>query len=135
MIMEPEDRAYCAGLFEGEGNIHFSINKRNGRKSYRNIGIEISMTDREPLDLFDDLMGFGMVYGPIDGGNTRLGTREKLHYRYRVSGFERVQFVICQMWFWLSPRRKIQIAEALTSFTAFEVKRHSKSGQWRSRQK
>lgn len=125
-MIKAEDRAYCAGLFEGEGNINFGVTNIKQRSPSRAISLVIRMTDKEPLDLFNDLIGFGNVTGPYNNGD-----KNKNIYCYKVTGYERVQFTVCQIWQWLSPRRKELIALALTDFKAFEITPR-KSRTWRS---
>lgn len=131
--MQAEDRAYCAGLYEGEGYITFGLRKRNyqdgtpGRSS-RTIVLGIGMTDRYPLDLFDDVVGFGIIYGPYD-----KGSNSKPMYTYKVYGLERVQHVVCNIWYWLSPRRKDQITTAFTKYHAHPSLTPKRISHWRSR--
>lgn len=109
------DRAYCAGLFEGEGSIFSSYRaSTNGTSTQRSIVLTISMSDRFPLDLFGDAIGAGSLRGPY---STKGGTKPM--YEYRVGRFEIVQFAICNMWQWLSPRRKEQCIKAIKNYTEF----------------
>lgn len=118
------NRAYCAGLFEGEGNIYsctrtsYKKNKKPGAL-IRQIKLDIGMTDLLPLELFNDIVGVGTINGPYDN---KYGY--KLRYMWRTDRFEEVQFVICNIWDWLSPRRKEQIVKALTSYTSFKLTNH-----------
>ena len=116
-MISATDRAYCAGLFEGEGSIHSSIrNSTNGTSRQRSIVLSITMTDREPLDLFDDIVGRGSIRGPFVAKNTG-----KPLYEYRIGRFEAIQFVVCNIWGWLSPRRKEQIEKAIKNYTTFNL--------------
>lgn len=113
--MKPEDRAYCAGLFEGEGSICYTKGKS------RNIQISIHSIDEFTLNLFSELMGVGTVRGPYQ----RRTFDNQPIYKYDITGYPKVQFAICQMWFWLSPRRKEQITKALRGFQNHEMKRRN----------
>jgi hypothetical protein len=135
-LIPEKDRAYCAGLYEGEGSIVFTLRsqkKRDGSsgKFIRGIVLSINMTDVYPLELFEDIIGYGSVIGPFARGETEKGSIRKPYYRYYVTGFERVQFAICQLWDWLSPRRKEQIEKAFTSYTSHHII-HTKT-TWRNR--
>lgn len=106
---------YCAGLYEGEGNIGctFSMdyrNKNTDRRPVRKLVLKIGMTDREPLDLFEDIMQIGSV--------TRAGrlTSGKMFYEYRVGKFKEVKLVIDRMYDWLSPRRRKQADDAISKY-------------------
>lgn len=113
------DRAYCAGLFEGEGSIFSSYRaSTNGTSTQRSIVVSISMSDRLPLDLFGDAIGAGSVRGPYK--NTAPNAIKAM-YEYRTGKFEVVQFIVCNIWEWLSPRRKEQCTKALANYTSFEL--------------
>lgn len=106
-----EYRAYCTGLFEGEGSIGYYIGTdlRNGNQ-YRRIKLEISMTDEQPIDIFWETMGVGKFY-VLDNLRSR-----KPVYRYQVQTYETVQYVVGILWEGLSPRRKQQCIDALSDY-------------------
>jgi hypothetical protein len=116
--MEKINTAYCAGLFEGEGNINTETSEiRDNRK----ISIIIKMTDREPLDMFQYMTGLGKVYGPYESGRSVNSQKIwKPHYVYKVTGYSNVQYIVCNLWSWLGPRRKEQIKLALTKYISFK---------------
>jgi hypothetical protein len=106
---------YCAGLYEGEGSICCTYNKdpRNGNRNkipVRKLVLKISMTDREPLELFEDIMQVGNL------SNVGVLPSGKRLYEYRVGKFEEVKFVIDAMYEWLSPRRKKQADDAINKY-------------------
>jgi hypothetical protein len=116
-VIKDINRAYCAGLFEGEGTIHSSIrNKSGGSSRQRSIAISITMSDVMPLELFGDIVGAGTIRGPF---SSKYGN--KLMYEYRTNKFETVQFIICNIWDWLSPRRKEQCVKAINNYTSFKL--------------
>ena len=106
-MLSKESRAYCAGLYEGEGSINFY--KSRGRRAIR---INIQMTDRQPLELFQDFMGVGTIYGPYQRGAL------KPIFQYQAHGFEAVQFIVCNIWSWLTERREHQIVNAFKNYTS-----------------
>jgi hypothetical protein len=108
--------AYCAGLFEGEGYVGTQYSRQKNQVN-RQISIRICMTDREPLDMFAELTDIGTVKGPYrNGGNSA----NKPIYEYRVNKLKDVQFLMDEMWPWLSPRRQKQYEDALTKYKAWE---------------
>ena len=109
--MSKEDRAYCAGLFEGEGHIGCYIKKNPKGYMVRNLTLSIGMQNKEPLELVQDILNVGSLKGPY---------RNKM-YIYAVRNFEHIQFVVCNLWFWLSPRRREQAEIALTTFHSFNL--------------
>jgi hypothetical protein len=123
MWTSQRDLAYCAGLFEGEGNIHFTtvINTlKDGSKgsSNRHLSLTIQMTDLYPLASFEEMLDIGVITGP----HKKRGNRKDV-YQFRVTGFENTQYVISSIWKWLSPRRKEQAADALSRYTAHKLVR------------
>ena len=69
--MIPEtDRAYIAGLFDGEGSIHFKRGvekkKKHKGKGYRisnslRLSMEITMTDESVLQWVHEVLGVGTL--------------------------------------------------------------------------
>lgn len=107
---------YCAGLFEGEGTVGcYVVNKPSGIKI--NFQLKISMTDRQPLDLFEDIMQAGKVYGPYRNKNNKLST--KSFYMYIVSTPEEIKYVMDSIWELLSDRRKQQFEESFKTYESW----------------
>ena len=52
------DIVWAAGLFEGEGCIHFKTDRPNQRV------LSISMTDKDVMERFVDVVGYGNLNGP-----------------------------------------------------------------------
>ena len=100
-MRDRESLAWAAGLFEGEG--HLRLNK-----GYPVIAI--TSIDRELLDRFASVVGFGTVYGPY--GPYR--NRQNEFYRYGAHGFENVQALISMMWFKFGARLRDQSVRVLT---------------------
>ena len=66
------DKAYIAGLFDGEGSIHFKRGlekkkKHKGRPGYRmsnslRLSMEIAMTDRSVLVWVHEVLGLSLIH-------------------------------------------------------------------------
>lgn len=112
-------RTYCAGLFEGEGNIRYYEHTTRTGNVKRSIRISIGMTDIYPLQLFYDIMEVGTLRENAQFG---LKSTKPIHI-YSASRFEHVQFIVCNIWDWLSPRRKEQIKTSITAYTSWKGKR------------
>ena len=81
------DIAYIAGLFDGEGNVSYKKypKKRKGsKKDYMtwNIRLEISMTDKDVIELVHETLMCGSV-AKKPPGKGQIG--KKMQYRWRCS--------------------------------------------------
>ena len=84
MIAET-DAAYIAGLFDGEGSIHFKRGiekkkKHNGKPGYRlsnsmRINMEITMTDESVLIWVHETLGCGTLRPKKVKGKRKDGTK------------------------------------------------------------
>jgi hypothetical protein len=101
-----EDLAWAAGFFEGEGCFD-SGPSRN--PEWRRPIISISQVNREPLDRFQQVMGFGKVYGPYP---PRRPNDAPLH-RYQTAKYEYAQATVCLLWPWLTSQRRGQALRML----------------------
>ena len=93
--MIPEtDRAYIAGLFDGEGSIHFKRGiekkKKHKGKGYRTsnslrLSMEITMTDESVLMWVHEVLGVGTLTPKKVKGNRVDGTPYLKQYRWRCT--------------------------------------------------
>ena len=63
-FMNDTDKAYIAGLFDGEGSIEFTKRKEKktkGTYNCRRISMEISMTDQSVLIWLHEVLGVGTL--------------------------------------------------------------------------
>ena len=108
--MIPEtDRAYIAGLFDGEGSIHFKrgIEKKKKHKNkpgYRlsnslRLSMEITMTDRSVLEWVHEVLGVGTLTDKPRKGKRKDGTPYLKQYKWRCT-FRDAYFVCCIIWPW-----------------------------------
>ena len=101
MIAET-DRAYIAGLFDGEGSIHFKRGpekkKKHKGKGHRisnslRLNMEITMTDKSVLVWVHEVLGVGTLTDKPRKGNRKDGTPYLKVYRCRVSFLD--AFYVC----------------------------------------
>ena len=107
--MIPEtDRAYIAGLFDGEGSIHFKrgIEKKKKHKGegyrYSNsmrINMEITMTDKSVLAWVHEALGVGTLRPKTVKGRRKDGTKYLKQYKWRAT-FRDAYYVCCLIWPW-----------------------------------
>ena len=102
--MIPEtDRAYIAGLFDGEGSIHFKRGsekkKKHNGEGYRisnslRLSMEITMTDESVLTWVHEVLGVGTLNKKPRKGKRKDGTKYLMQYRWRCT-FRDAYYVCC----------------------------------------
>ena len=108
--MIPEtDRAYIAGLFDGEGSIHFKRGpekkkKHRGKPGYRisnslRLSMEVTMTDRSVLLWLHETLGVGTLTKKPRKGKRVDGTPYLMQWRWRCT-FRDAFHVCCLIWPW-----------------------------------
>ena len=103
MIAET-DRAYIAGLFDGEGSLHFKRapekkKRHKGKPGYRmsnsmRISMEITMTDQSVLIWVHEVLGVGTLTKKPRKGRRVDGTKYLMQYRWRCV-FRDAYYVCC----------------------------------------
>ena len=102
------DKAYIAGLFDGEGSIHFKrgVEKKKKHKGdgYRTsnsmrISMEITMTDRSVLMWVHEVLGVGTLRKKPRKGKRVDGTPYLMQYKWRCT-FRDAYYVCCLIWPW-----------------------------------
>ena len=107
-LMIPEcDRAYIAGLFDGEGSIHFKRGiekkkKHKGKPGYRlsnslRLSMEITMTDKSVLMWVHEVLGVGTLTDKPRKGKRVDGTPYLKQYRWRCT-FRDAYYVCLLLW-------------------------------------
>ena len=107
--MVPEtDRAYIAGLFDGEGSIYFAKRlekkKKHKGKGYRlanaqRISMEITMTDRSVLQWVHEVLKVGTLVKKPRKGLRKDGTKFLTQWKWRCT-FRDAYYVCTLIWPW-----------------------------------
>ena len=107
--MVPEtDRAYIAGLFDGEGSIYFARRREKKKKhkgeGYRysmsqRISMEITMTDESVVRWVHEVLGVGTVVDKPRKGRRKDGTKYLMQYKWRCT-FRDAYYVCRLIWPW-----------------------------------
>ena len=94
-VMSEVDMAYIAGLFDGEGSIHFKRGiekkkKHKGKPGYRysnsmRISMEITMTDHSVLIWLHEVLGVGTLRPKNVKGKRKDGTPYLKQYKWRCT--------------------------------------------------
>ena len=102
------DLAYIAGLFDGEGSIHFrrGVEKKKKHKGggYRisnslRLSMEITMTDQSVLAWLHEVLKVGTLNKKPRKGLRKEGTKYLMQYRWRCT-FRDAYYVCCLIWPW-----------------------------------
>ena len=113
MTISSEDIAYIAGLFDGEGSIHFKRapekkKKHKGKSGYRwsnslRLSMEITMTDKSVLIWVHEVLGVGTLTKKPRKGKRVDGTKYLMQYRWRCTF--RDAFYVCRLlWPYAHPK-------------------------------
>ena len=105
MTISSEDIAYIAGLFDGEGSIHFKRapekkKKHKGKSGYRwsnslRLSMEITMTEKSVLVWVHEVLGVGTLTKKPRKGKRVDGTKYLMQYRWRCTF--RDAFYVCRL--------------------------------------
>ena len=103
------DKAYIAGLFDGEGSIHMrrgleKKKKHKGKPGYRmsnslRLSMEITMTDKSVIHWVHEILGCGTVTRKPRKGLRKDGTKYLMQWRWRCT-FRDAYYVCCMIWPW-----------------------------------
>ena len=107
MISET-DRAYIAGLFDGEGSVNFTRRPEKKKKhkgeghrisNSMRISMEIAMTDQSVLIWLHKVLSVGTLTKKPRKGLRKNGTKYLMQYRWRCT-FRDAYYVCCLIWPW-----------------------------------
>ena len=106
--MNDTDKAYIAGLFDGEGSIYFKrgIEKKKKHKGEGHrlsnslrLNMEVTMTDRSVIFWLCEVLGCGTVTKKPRKGLRKDGTKYLMQWRWRCT-FRDAYYVCLLIWPW-----------------------------------
>ena len=102
--MKESDIAYTAGLFDGEGSIHYKKSpekkkKHKGKPGYRmsnswRISMEVTMTDESVIRWLHQVLKVGTVVRKPRKGLRKDGTKYLMQWKWRCT-FRDAYYVCC----------------------------------------
>ena len=101
-MIHDTEKAYIAGLFDGEGSIHFKRSpekKRSGTYNCMRISMEITMTDKSVLMWVHEVLGVGTFTKKPRKGFRKDGTKYLMQWRWRCT-FRDAYHVCLLIWPW-----------------------------------
>lgn len=120
LLLDREELAWAAGFFDGEGYVGIvahNVQRRKGISNYKRVTLTIVQTDRRVLDRFATILPTRLsVRGPYNLKGNRNPT-----WQLAGNGLSTVQQVLCLLWTWLSPVKRLQFAEVVKQFCAYTL--------------
>ncbi len=101
-MIHDTEKAYIAGLFDGEGSIDFTKRKekkKSGIYDCRRISMEITMTDKSVILWLHEVLGCGTFSKKPRKGKRKDGTKYLMQYRWRCT-FRDAYHVCLLIWPW-----------------------------------
>ena len=101
-MIHDTEKAYIAGLFDGEGSIDFTKRKekkKSGTYDCRRISMEITMTDKSVILWLHEVLGCGTFTKKPRKGLRKDGTKYLMQYRWRCT-FRDAYYVCLLIWPW-----------------------------------
>ena len=124
MTMKDNELAYIAGLFDGEGSIHYKRGPEKKKKhkgsghrisNSMRISMEITMTDRSVLEWTHQILCVGTLTKKPRKGKRVDGTRYLMQYRWRCTF--RDAFYVCCLLFPYAHTKLAKIQQVIDHYT------------------
>ena len=122
-MISDTDKAYLAGLFDGEGSVHFKRapeKKRSGTYNCMRISMEITMTDQSVIRWVHEILGCGTFSKKPRKGKRKDGTKYLMQYRWRCT-FRDAYYVCCLIWPWAHTKLP-KIQQVIEHYTSKALK-------------
>lgn len=111
MTRKQTERAFLAGIIEGEGTIYVRKQKTGGHE-YRYPTVRVAMTDPDVLETCLSMAGLGRINGPYENTKYKDGIQTKPIYQWSVHGTDALLLIKAVLPY-LHARRLRQVADVL----------------------
>lgn len=106
VLTRPEQIAWVAGLFEGEGSATLGLPRSGSGRQRR---LQIANTERDIVERAKDILGVGTIQ--VDDGPARMGYKPELFWS--ISSWLEIEMVIGQIFPFLGQRRTASVVRLL----------------------
>lgn len=118
------ERAWAAGLFDGEGSSHFRKGTRaaegRGYKNGSQVKITVQQNDREVLDRFQSAVNAGVVYGPYSRSSAR-GRSYAPYFTFQAHTYEEVKQIYEALRPFLGSIKLTQLEQSIRGWEEYHV--------------
>lgn len=121
--IDREELAWCAGFFDGEGNVG-AYDRKKGDYIQPRLILQIAQTDSFVLERFAKAVGVGNLTGPYKPKTLK----SSVYWCYRIEGMNNVQHVVALMWNWLSPQKQGDAIVAMNRARAWMARTECQKG-------
>lgn len=130
--MKPEEIAWVAGVFEGEGTFTYRTYAGTNRKQ---ITLRVVMTDLDVITRLHELTGIGNIFGPYVSKELKKdGTPRKASYHWAVTKQPDILSLGELIYPWLGERRKEKYLEVKSYYEEGKRFATKENGKWRGPQ-
>lgn len=111
--MTPEETAWLAGLYEGEGTVVWNPPRKydNGNRKGASMHLGIGMKDEDIIRRLPEIVGYGKV-SVTNQYQTPL-------FHWRVTRASEILLVLQVMWPWLGERRRQQASDCISKWNLY----------------
>ena len=110
----PEEIAWAAGLFEGEGSVYMdrsATNKAGALRAYASPRMKLNSTDKDVIERMQEVCGGRVIFESQEARRIKTGRPRKDQWCWVLQGYESVVFAYELMKPWLKERRRARFEE------------------------
>lgn len=132
IIMDREQLAWTAGIIDGEGytcvQTQRHMLKHGETREYYSLKVSVRQADDNNVpEMLSRLSKLFAVIEPKINGPYLTGGHKINYYDWSAQNHEKAQFVIAQVWPWLSEPKKRQATEAFNKYYKLRAERREQA--------